>query len=92
MRKQTCKYCRFYCAYYRKLSASFCSTLKGHCSKQNRLMKDNETCGNFVLNELKEKRNSMLLIYSLENTIASINQIAQILKEKEEADWDNDDI
>jgi len=84
MRAQQCKNCIHYTAYHKKLPASYCRLTNGFCSKHDKQQSQSETFESFVSNEQKEKRDEFILFHSLECALKSIDQIAQILKEKEE--------
>jgi len=83
MRIQNCKNCTYYSSYYKQWSDCYSRLNHGFCSKHEKPKIQNETCGNFKSGEQKEKRREERLFSSLERSLESINQIAQILKEKE---------
>ena len=82
MKTQKCKNCTHYTAYYKKWSASFERLNKGFCAKHQKPQIQSETCEDFKSNEQKEKRREERLFDYLEFSLKSINEIAQILKEK----------
>lgn len=84
MNSQKCKDCAYYTAYYKKLSSSFEKTNVGVCSKHKKIKTYLENCGEFKNNERREKENEKRLFVFLEQALKSINDISQILKEKQE--------
>lgn len=83
MKSKICKNCAYYSAYYQKWSDSFGKLNKGSCSKRNISQTQFETCENFRDNEQLEKMRYKRTMQSLERALSSINDIAQILKERE---------
>ena len=82
MKSQKCKNCSYYTAYYRKWSSSFEKLTHGACSKHKSPKTQSEVCDDFKSSEQKERKREERLFISLEQSLESINQIAQILKEK----------
>ena len=83
MLSQKCKNCTFYSAYYKQWSSGYGKLNNGFCSKHQKFQTQFETCEHFKSNEIKEKRREERLFTSLEQALEAINDIAQILKEKE---------
>jgi len=82
MIKSICKNCTFYSAYYKQYSSGFGKIDHGYCSKQQQPISQHETCENFKSNEAKEKSREERRLVALDQALESINEIAQILKEK----------
>jgi len=82
MKKNICKYCTFYTAYYEKFSSNFSRLSHGFCKKQNIPQLQFKTCDDFKSNEQKEKMREKRLFSHLEQSLISINAISHILKEK----------
>ena len=82
MKLQYCKNCFYYSAHYKKLSAGFARLNNGFCAKYQKPQTQYETCEDFKNNEEREKRREERLFVSLEQSLESINQISQILREK----------
>jgi len=83
MEKQLCINCTFYSAYYKKWSACFGELNHGFCAKHQKPQKQYETCQEYKSNDQKEKTRHQRLLLSLEQSLTSINEIAQILKQKD---------
>ena len=82
MKSQKCKNCTYYTAYYKKWHANFGRLNNGFCTKHQKHQTQFETCENFKSSEQKEKMREERLFDSLEQSLKSINEISQILKEK----------
>ena len=78
----TCRNCTHYTAYYKRWATRFGKLPRGFCEKQQLPKNHSETCKNFTDNKQKELLREKLLIDCLAQSIKSINEIAQILKEK----------
>jgi len=83
MLSQKCKNCTFYTAYYKQWASGYGKLNHGFCSKRQQPQTQFETCEDFKSNDIKEKRREERLFLSLEQALESINDIALILKEKE---------
>jgi len=83
MKAEKCKNCTFYSAYYLRWSSHYGRLNNGFCSKQQKPQTQFETCEDFKNNEAKEKSREERRFIALEQALASINEIAQILKKKE---------
>ena len=83
MQSQKCKNCTYYTAYYKQWSSGYGRLSNGYCSRCEKLRTQYETCENFKSNALKEKRREERLFVYLECALESINEIVQILREKE---------
>ena len=83
MKKEVCKNCTYYSAYYKQWSSHYTRLDKGFCSKHQKIIKQYEICEDFKSNELKEKMREKRRMDALEQALISINEIAQILKEKQ---------
>lgn len=81
MKKQICKNCAYYSAYYKKWSASFGELDHGHCDKLKNDTTRYDTCADFKSNERKELLRKERLLTALETTLSSVTEMAQILKE-----------
>jgi len=86
MKSQKCKNCTHYSAYYKQWSGSYGRLNNGFCSKHQKAQTQFETCENFLSSGQKEKIREKRLLIQLEQSLISINEIAQILKEKFSAD------
>jgi len=82
MKSQKCKYCTYYSAYYKRWDGQFERLANGFCVKHQKQQIQIETCDGFKSNEEKEKRREERLFVSLEQSLSSISEITQILKEK----------
>ena len=82
VKKNLCKNCNYYTAYYKKWGAYFGRMNNGFCAKHKKRQTQFEVCNEFRSNEQSEKRREEQLLNSLEQSLESVNQIAQILKEK----------
>ena len=82
MKKQICKNCTFYSAYYKKWSDCYGRLNNGYCSKHKKPQIQFENCGEYKSSEQKEKMRLERLYVSLERALISIDEITQILKEK----------
>ena len=82
MRVQKCKNCTYYSAYYKKWSSHFGRLNNGFCSKHQKPQKHLNSCEDFRSNEQKEKMREERLFEKLEQSLTSIYEINQILKEK----------
>ena len=82
MNSQKCRDCTFYTAHYKKLAHGFVKQNNGFCRNHQKHQTQYKTCENFKSNEEKEKRREERLFKYLEQSLQSINEIAQILKEK----------
>jgi len=82
MKKQICKKCTYYTAYYRRLSDCYIRLGNGYCTKHKKPQTQYETCEDYKNNEFKEQSREERLFVSLEQSLTSINEIAMILKEK----------
>jgi len=91
MKKEICKYCTHYTAYYKIHCTSYQRLTNGFCSKHQKPQIQSETCQNYKNNEQKQKRKEEQLLYTLEQALNWIIQIAQMLKEKQ-GDQDIDNI
>jgi len=56
---------------------------KGFCSQHQKTQTQYATCDNFKSNEQKEKTREERLFLSLERALTAVDEIAKILKEKE---------
>ena len=83
MKKEICKNCTHYAAYYQQRSDSYSRLNHGFCSKHERGQGQYGVCEVFKSNELKENRRQKRMLDSLESALTSINEIAQIIREKE---------
>ncbi|MCL2255295.1 MAG: hypothetical protein FWC11_00360 [Firmicutes bacterium] len=81
MKKEICKKCEHYSAYYKKHICSFSPLRHGTCSLHKKSIEEFETCKNFKCNKSKEKRKGEFLLTRLENCLLDIHLISQILKE-----------
>jgi hypothetical protein len=82
MKTEKCKNCMHYTAYYKQWASSFGRLNNGFCSRHQKPQAQLEACEDFKSNEQKEKRRDELRLKHLEQALESINEIAQILKEK----------
>jgi len=82
MKTQKCKNCAHYSPYYKKWSASFGMLNHGYCAKHKKPQTQRKTCDKFKSGEQIEQRREERLLKCLEQSLDSINEIAQILKEK----------
>lgn len=82
MKKEICKNCTFYCAYYVQFSSNYTRRNQGYCKNKNCPIKERETCENFKSNERLEKMRSKRLLTNLERASVAIDEMAQIIKEK----------
>ena len=82
MKSQKCKNCTYYTAYYKKWAASYGRLNNGFCTKHRKPQIQFEACEDFKSDEQKEKMREGRLFSSLEQSLKSINEIAQILKDK----------
>ncbi|MCL2675267.1 MAG: hypothetical protein FWE84_01580 [Firmicutes bacterium] len=82
MRSQRCRNCEYYSAYYKQRSSGYEKLNKGFCSKHQKEETQFKTCENFTSNEHREKIKEQLRLDALDGALKSINEIAQILKEK----------
>ena len=82
MTAKKCKNCAYYTAYYKQWGDCYGRLNNGFCVKHKRHQTQFETCAEFKSNEEKEKRREKRLFDSLERVLASIDEIAQILREK----------
>ena len=83
MKVEKCKNCTYYTAYYEQFSSGFVKLGHGYCSKQKQQQKQFDTCEQFKNNEQKEKWKEKRRLAILDEALNSINEIAQILKEKQ---------
>ena len=84
MKKHLCQNCVYYTAYYRQSSNSYSKLNDGYCSRHEKPKTRFEVCGEFKSNERKEKKREQWRLDNLDRALISINEIALILKEKEE--------
>jgi len=84
MKQTNCKNCVYYSAYYKKLSLNFERLTNGFCEKHQQLQVQYETCDAFISNEKREEYKERRLQRQLEQSLDSINIIAQILKDNNE--------
>ncbi|MCL2861955.1 MAG: hypothetical protein FWE22_06060 [Firmicutes bacterium] len=82
MKSKKCINCANYIAYYKQLSNRYVKLNNGFCTKQKTPKTQHETCKEFQFNECKERTKEERLLYSLEQSLQSINDIAQILADK----------
>ena len=82
MKVEKCKNCSYYTAYYTQCSSFYSRTSKGFCRKNNQQQKELDTCENFKDNGKITAMREERLFEALEWSLKSINDIAQILKEK----------
>jgi len=82
MKTKRCYNCAFYSAYYKQWFDGFHKQSHGFCSKINEPQKQHQSCQYFKDNERREKTQEERLLSHLELSLQSVNQIAQILKEK----------
>jgi len=80
LKTQKCKNCAFY--YYKQWSSFYSRLNHGFCIKHKKPQTQSETCEDYKSNEQKEKTREEKLFSSLEYALKSINEIAQILKER----------
>lgn len=73
----------YYSAYYRQRKAGYEKLSYGICSIYKQERKKNESCKTFKLDELREKKRKASLYLYLEQAAKSINDIIDIIKEKE---------
>lgn len=83
MKKQTCISCTFYNAYYMQFGGSFKKTYNGYCSRSNKIRTKSDSCTDHINNCIREERTEKLRLKNLDKALKSINDIADILKEKE---------
>lgn len=83
MKNQICKNCTYYSAYYKQWSNGYGRLSNGFCSRNNKPQTQFEACEGYKSNEQKEEMRQIRMIKSLEQALTSINDIVQILKEKE---------
>lgn len=83
MENQKCKNCNYYSAYYKQWSDGYSRLTNGYCSKLDKPQKQSELCEDFKSNERKEEMRGKRRLIALEQALVSINEIAHILKEKE---------
>jgi len=84
MKKQICKYCTHYSAYYKQWADGYGRLNNGFCAKHQKPQTQFETCEDYISREQKEKSMQERLLISLEQALTVINEIAEILKEKNE--------
>ena len=84
MKTEKCKNCTYYVAYYEQFSSGYARLNHGFCQKHSRPQKQADTCETFKSSEQKEKRREERRFDYLEQALTSINEIAQILKEKQD--------
>jgi len=82
MKIQNCRNCTYYSAYYKQWSDGYSRLNNGFCSKLNKPQIQFETCEDFKSSEQKEKSREERRLVALDSALTSINEIAQILKEK----------
>jgi len=82
MKKNKCKNCTHYSAYYKLLAVSFTKLNHGFCAKHKRPQAQKEICDDFNCNQQKEQLRERILFDALENALKSIDHITQILKLK----------
>lgn len=83
MKKQICKNCTFYTAFYKQWAGSYGRLNNGYCAKHDKPQIQFETCNIFQNNEQKERRREKVRLEYLEHALKAIIEIAQILQEKE---------
>ncbi|MCL2556417.1 MAG: hypothetical protein FWE03_05330 [Firmicutes bacterium] len=83
MKTQKCKNCTYYTAYYKQWAACYSRLNNGFCTKHNKHQTQVKTCEDFKSNERKKRVREKILFEALAQSINSINDIAQILKERE---------
>lgn len=83
MKKEICKNCTYYAAYYKQWSEGYSKLNNDFCSKFQKPQSQFEYCTDFKSNEEKEEMRAERRLKSLDQALTSIIEIAQILKEKE---------
>lgn len=83
MKKERCKYCTFFTAYYRKEASGLCKSSYGFCKTHSKFINQFKNCEHYKSNEQKEKLQEQLRLEALDQALKSINEISQILKEKQ---------
>ncbi|MCL2255313.1 MAG: hypothetical protein FWC11_00455 [Firmicutes bacterium] len=81
MKKEICKKCEYYSAYYQKHIYSFERLKYGVCSFHKKPIKEFDECENFKCHEKREKRKDSFLLIQLEHCLFDIHNISQILTE-----------
>ena len=84
MNSEYCKNCTFYTAYYKQWASGYGRLNNGFCAKHQKQQTQFETCECFKSNEQKEIHREKRRMLALEQALESINEIAQILKEKDD--------
>ena len=80
---QKCRNCTYYSAYYKQWCSGYGRLNTGYCSKHEKQQTQFETCEDFKSNVQKEKSREKRRMDALEQALESINEIVQILREKE---------
>jgi len=83
MKSKVCINCTFYTAYYKRWSTHYGQLNHGFCSKHHKPQTQYKICEDYKSNEQKEKTREERLFAFLEQTLNSIIEIAQVLKDRE---------